>query len=146
MKIKITEDQARRLKLITENSDVLLQFEELCKAKIQEINTLYNRVTSYSIYEILHKEIDMAGIYEILDKIENEVNHGNRKAYSFIKNSSESDLDIRIDNAHDRVTNKLTPLQIIVMDLEKLQLSTEEHDLTNAFKDIKPIDITDYQK
>lgn len=145
MKIKITESQAKRFKLLNENADPLSQFEKLCSIKIQEINKLYNRVTALSIYEILHKEMDMASIYSLLDKIENDLQMGDRDAYAYIKNRPEEDLDLRIDKAHDNVMNRLTPLQLIVMDLEKLQLSTEEHDLTKAFKDIKPIDISGLQ-
>jgi hypothetical protein len=144
-KIKITEGQAKRLKLITENIDPLTEFEQLCKQKAEEVNKLYTHVTGFSIIEILTNQIDMAEISNRLDRIENEVSLGDRKAYAYINGLSEEDLDVRIDRAHDLVTDKLTPLQIITMDLEKLQLTSEEHNLTKAFGDIKSLDITGLQ-
>lgn len=145
MKIIITEGQAKRLKLINENTDPLTQFEYLCKSKIQEINKLYTKVTNLSIHEILHKEIDMGNLYKILENIENNLMMADKKSYDYIKTLPEANLDDRIDSAHDSVSDRLRPLQIIVMDLEKLQLSTEEHSLTQPFNDIKPLDITNLQ-
>lgn len=145
MKIKITENQAKRLKLINENTDTLSQFEQFCKSKVQELNNLYTKVTNLSIYEILHKEVNMGEIYKMLDKIENDLMLADKKTYDYINTLPEADLDVRIDKSHDMVTNRLTPLQIIVMDLEKLQSSTEEHSLTKPFSDIKPLDITNIQ-
>ena len=57
----------------------------------------------------------------------------------------ESDLDIRIDKAHDLVNDRLTPLQLITMDLERLQSANTSHNYVKAFSDIKPLDITGIQ-
>jgi hypothetical protein len=141
-KIKITESQAKRLKLINENADELARFEHFCKIKVDEINKVYTKVTNISVAEILNHEVNMVEINNILEKIDNELYIGNKKAYESINNLPESDLDVRIDKAYDKVHNKLTPLQIIVLDLEKLQLAAEQHDLTGPFNDVKPIDIS----
>lgn len=145
-RIRITEDQAKRLKLINENTDPLSSYEHFCKVKAQEVNRIYSRVISISISEIISNEVNMGNLNDMLSKIESEAHIGSRRAYQHIKNMPEADLDLRIDNAFDVVMNKLTPLQLIVMDLEKLQNSIQESDLTKSFKDITPIDITGLQE
>jgi hypothetical protein len=87
----------------------------------------------------------METINDVLNKIESEVMRANKRAYAYIANLPEEDLDVRIDKAHDIVMDKLTPLQLITMDLEKLQLSTQQHDLTRPFNNVKPIDVTPNQ-
>ena len=145
MKIKITEDQAKRLKLISENANPLSQFELFCKSKIQEINKLYVNVTNLSVAEIINNDIEMASISGTLDKIESDLHVSNNRAYQYINTLPESDLDVRIDRAYDSVKDKLNSLQIIVMDLERLQLSSLDHSLTASFEDTKPKDITNIQ-
>lgn len=145
MKIKITEDQAKRLNLINEDVNPLTQFEAYCKDKAQVINNLYLKVTAISINEILHGQINMEEINNQLDLIEDSVRNGTKRAYQYIQNLPETDLDIRIDNAEDIVLNKLHALQLITMDLEKLQLSTEQHNTLTPFKDVKPMDISGIQ-
>lgn len=142
-KIIITEDQAKRLNLINEDINPLSQYEQFCKVRVEEVNKLYSRVTSISIGEILNNDVNMEQMNGLLDKIENDMRAGNKRAYDYINNLPESDLDIRIDRAYDTVNDKLTALQLIVMDLEKLQLSTEQHNLLKSFSDVKPLDIND---
>ena len=146
MKIKITEDQAKRLNLINEDVNPLTQYEAFCKQMIEKVNKVYLHVTAISIAEILNNQVNMEEINSQLDKIESEVYNGSRRAYQYIANLPEdTDLDIRIDNANSLVMDKLTPLQLITMDLEKIQLSIEQHDITGPFKDVKPMDISDMQ-
>lgn len=145
MKIKITEEQAKRLKLINEDINPLTQFEGFCKVKIQEVDKLYLQITSLSIYEILHNQFSMSELNKKIELIEEEVGRGNRRAYQYIHNLPDEDLDIRIDRATEAVNDKLTALQLITMDLEKLQLSTEQHNIMAPFKDVKPMDISSSQ-
>ena len=134
MKIKITEGQAKRLKLISENTDELSRFIYLCDVKVQEINKIYNKVSFITIAEILNHEVNMVEINTVLDKIEHDVLRSNNKAYASIKHLPEEGLDEKIDKAYEKVNSKLTPLQIVVLDLEKLQLAARQHDLTKPFK------------
>jgi hypothetical protein len=146
MKIKITEIQAKRLNLISEDIDQVLSFEQFCKTKLAEVNKWYVKIAGISIEEILHNEVNMEKINDYLNKIESDIRTENRKAYNYINNLPEDDLDIRIDRAEDTVLGKLTSLQLITMDLEKLQLSLESNKIKDMFKDVQPIDITDIQK
>jgi hypothetical protein len=149
MKIKITESQAIRLKLISENSDPISQFEGFCKAKLQELNRLYTKITSMSIIEILNKEIDMAAIYKTIDAVDDQVYKGDKQAYDYLESLPEEtdikNLDLRIDKAHSSIKDKINALQLIVMELEKLQDMSETHNLPSMFGDVKPIDISGMQ-
>jgi hypothetical protein len=145
MKIKISESQAKRLQLIKEETNPLIGFEQFCKVKIQEINKLYTNISHVSIGEIVNHEIDMTKINNRLEEIETSLNEMNKKAYDYINNLPESDLDLRIDRASDSVSNKLTSLQLIIGDLEKIQKLVLDHNLGNSFSDIKPIDISNNQ-
>lgn len=142
MKIKITEGQATRLKLINEDVNMVAKFEEFCNAKIQEINNLFVSVSNISVIEIIGNEIGLSKIYKRLNIIENKVMLAERETYASIDEASEENLDLRIDRAYDSVTAKLSSLQLIVMELEKLQELSNEHNLKKSFDDIKPIDVT----
>lgn len=145
MKIKITEEQAKRFKLISEDTNPLSQFEQFCATKVQDVNKLYSKVISTSVNEILNGEVNLKDINNILDKIEGDVHTGYKRSYNYINSLPDEDLDVRIDRASDSVMSKLTVLQLLVMDLEKLQLSGQQHSITRLFKDVKPMDITDLQ-
>jgi len=145
MKIKITEEQAKRFKLINEDTNPLSQFEHFCTVKVQDVNKLYSKVISLTIIELLNGEINLKDISNVLDKIEGDIHNGNKRAYNYINSLPDEDLDIRIDRASDSVMRKLNVLQLMVMDLEKFQFSGQQHSITRLFKDVKPMDITGLQ-
>jgi hypothetical protein len=142
MKIKITEQQAKRLGFINENVDVLTQFEQLCRAKSQEMDKLYMKLTDLSVAEILNGEISFEEMESYVRNIEGKLMDANRKAYSYIENLPEEDLDLRIDNAFDKANGKISSIQLIIYGLRDLQNSSEEHNLTKDFANLKPIDIS----
>lgn len=144
-KIIITESQAKRLNLITEDMNPLIQFEAYCKELLKEVNKQYVKVISLSIGEILNNEIDMADVNDYLNKIEDKLRVANKKTYSYIEALPENDLDLRVDNANDSVMIRLTSLQLITMDLEKIQSSSNEHNIKDSFGDVEPMDISGIQ-
>jgi hypothetical protein len=145
MKIKITEAQAKRLGLINENIDPLSQYEEYCKKMVEKVNAIYRNVINITIDDLIHNTVNMEEINDELNNIESAVRSGSNKAYAYIQNLPEEDLDIRIDRASDLVNDRLTPLQLITMDLERLQSANTSHNYAKAFSDIKPLDITGMQ-
>jgi Na+-transporting NADH:ubiquinone oxidoreductase subunit NqrC len=142
MKIKITEQQAKRLRLIKEDIDVLSQFEQLCKVNSQEMDKLYMKLSDLSVAEILNNEVSLEEMESYVRNIEAKLMDANRKAYSYIENLPEEDLDLRIDNAFDKANGKVSSIQLIIYGLKDLQNSAEEHNLTKDFANLKPIDIT----
>lgn len=142
MKIKITEQQAKRLRIIKEDIDVLSQFEQLCKVNSQEMDKLYMKLSDLSVAEILNNEVSLEEMESYVRNIEAKLMDANRKAYSYIENLPEEDLDLRIDNAFDKANGKVSSIQLIIYGLKDLQNSAEEHNLTKDFANLKPIDIT----
>jgi hypothetical protein len=142
MKIKITEQQAKRLRIINEDVDVLTQFEQLCRAKSQEMDKLYMKLTDLSVAEILNGEVSFEEMESYVRNIEGKLMDANRKAYSYIENLPEEDLDLRIDDAFDKANGKIASIQLIIYGLKELQYSSEEHNLTKDFANLKPIEIS----
>ena len=142
MKIKITEQQAKRLRIIKEDIDVLSQFEQLCKVNSQEMDKLYMKLSDLSVAEILNNEVSLEEMESYVRNIEAKLMDANRKAYSYIENLPDENLDLRIDNAFDKANGKISSIQLIIYGLKDLQNSAEEHNLTKDFENLKPIDIT----
>ena len=141
MKIKISEAQAKRLKLVNENVDVIGQFEHLCQTTIQEVNKIYLKVINIAVSDILDGQVKIQDIYQYVDRIENKILDADKKAYAYIAQLPEADLDLRIDNAASSVTDKITALQLIIMGLEKIEQTATEHNLKQSFVDAKPLEV-----
>lgn len=142
MKIKITEQQAKRLRIINEDIDVLSQFEQLCRVNSQEMDKLYMKLSDLSVAEILNNEVSFEEMESYVRNIEAKLMDANRKAYSYIENLPEEDLDLRIDNAFDKANGKISSIQLIIYGLKDLQNSAEEHNLTKDFENLKPIEVS----
>ena len=143
MRIKITEEQLKRVKpRLNESVDVIAQFEQFCKAKVQEVNKLYNRVIGLSVAEVINGEINISEIEKYLGNLENSVLDADKKAYQHIAGLPEQDLDLRIDKAYSFIGDKITSLNLILNGLERLQSVCEEHNLGKSFSDVAPLDIT----
>lgn len=142
MKIKITEQQAKRLRIINEDIDVLSQFEQLCKVNSQEMDKLYMKLSDLSVAEILNNEVSFEEMESYVRNIEAKLMDANRKAYSYIENLPDENLDLRIDNAFDKANGKISSIQLIIYGLKDLQNSAEEHNLTKDFENLKPIEVS----
>jgi hypothetical protein len=136
MKIKLTESQAKRLKLINENYDEISRFEEFCETKVKLVDKYYVRVSFITIAEILNKEVNFEVINEELNAIEREISQASEIANDYVESLSE-ELFYRVRNAEHKVMDKLTSLQLITMDLETLQSTINKHNLSKPFKDVK---------
>lgn len=145
-KIKITEAQAKSLGLINENVDMLTQFEQFCRIKVQEVNGLYNKISAISVYELIHKQVNLSDYSNRLSRLDNELRTANRKVEnSIIGHPDEDTLDSRLDKANYPVSDKISSLELIISSLESLESLSEEHKLVQSFRDVQPIDITSSQ-
>ena len=142
MKVRITESQAKRLNFINEDTDMVSQFEQYCKVKVQEVNNIYVKVSNLTIIDIFENSVNFGELYNYVNNIENKLLEAEKRTYDYINNLPENDLDSRIDNAYSSVGDKLTSIQLIIMELEKLQNLNSEHKLKDTFNDVKPIDIS----
>ena len=141
-KIILTESQFEKIKLLKENTDVIAKFEALCAKKVEALNKLYSKISNISVIEIIQGVVDIDGLTAYLNRLEDELNKANRNAYSIVNNLPESDLDLKIDNATSRVSDKISSLNLILLSLEQIQKYEREHKLSKSFEDAKPLDIT----
>lgn len=146
MKIKITEQQALRLKLVTEQDvNPLVQYEHFSEKMVGTVNKMYQQVSNIVLDDILNSRVNIEEINKALYSIEKAMHDGSQKAYNYINQLPESDLDIRIDNAYSRVMDKVNSLQLVTLDLQTIQETSLKHKIPNAFPEAKPLDITDMQ-
>lgn len=144
MKIRITEEQLQRIKLLTENDNIYSQFEAIALKVKDKINTIYTKVTYISVAEILHNEVNIKEILQTVDNLENTLDETLRKVERLLETLPEdtaSDIDGKIWQLNRPIQNKINVLQSMLMNLEKLVDYEEEHEGTKAFSDIKPMDI-----
>ncbi len=144
-KLIITESQFEKVRFLKENTDIIAKFEALCNKNIAELNKLYSKVTNISISEIIEGRVNIDGITQYLNNLEDNLNKANNTAYSVINNLPDADLDLKIDAAHSRVSDKISSLNLILLSLEQIQKYEKEHKLSKSFGDVQPIDITGTQ-
>ena len=100
------------------------------------------KLSDLSVAEILNNEVSFDEMETYVRNIESKLMDANRKAYNYIENLPEEDLDLRIDNAFDKANGKIASIQLIIYGLKDLQDSSEEHNLTKDFANLKPIEIS----
>jgi hypothetical protein len=145
-KIKITEAQARSLGLINENVDMLAQFEQFCKVKIEEVNRLYSTTTMMNVGDIMTNPTTLIKLSERLSNIEDTLRTASRKVENtIIGHPDENDLDSRLDKAEWGLKGKISSLQLMIVTLDNFRELSVEHEIRKDFIDIKPIDITSSQ-
>ncbi len=142
MKIKLTEAQFEKVRLLKEGTEIVSQFEAYCAKKNQELNLLYGKIINISVAEVLNMEVNLDGLEKHLSRIEDELHQANTNAYNVINKLPDDNLDVRIDRAQSQVSDKLSSLNLILLSLEKIQDYEKEHNLSKSFSDSKPIDIT----
>jgi hypothetical protein len=146
MRVKITEKQLKRIKeQLTEQVDKVVEFEQFCKDKVQEVNKIYSKVIGLSVAEIINNEVNISKIVNYVWELENTLIWGKKKeADNYIETLSDKEaenLDLRIDDAYSFIVKKIDSLNLILEGLDDLQKESEETELLKSFSDVKPIDI-----
>jgi hypothetical protein len=146
MRVKITEKQLKRIKeQLTEQVDKVVEFEQFCKDKVQEVNKIYSKVIGLSVAEIINNEVNISKIVNYVWELENTLIWGKKKeADNYIETLSDKEaenLDLRIDDAYSFIVKKIDSLNLILEGLDDLQKESEETELLKSFSDVKPIEI-----
>lgn len=145
-RIKITEAQAKSLGLINENVDMVVQFEQFCKIKSQELNQIYSHVITINVENVIDKSVDLTKMIGRVENIEDKLRIAHRNVERvIIGQPNEDELDSRLDDAEWVVKKKINALQTILATLYHLRILSIEDDLTKPFSDNTPRDITSQQ-
>ena len=147
MKIKITENQFSKIRILAEQDEYMNKYREFCAEKIQEVNKIYSKVINSSIADFLEMNLNAKDLNNLIDKIENAVNAMESNMLRLWDNQSingNENLDIEIENIASSVSDKISSLILILNPLEKLQDYEVEHNLTQKFDDVKPIEVQSF--
>jgi hypothetical protein len=141
MKIKITENQFKQIKLIMENEEPLAKFRQLCAEKAAELDKIYSKITFESIGDILSMNLDMKSIGKMVYNIEDFMYKAKKQYMNIYAVDDDGQIEEAIDDMADVVKDKASNLTLILDKLEDIQDYQDEFNLTAQFKNIKPLEI-----
>lgn len=146
MKIKITENQYSKIRLILEQEEYLNKFKVFCGEKLKEVYNLYSKIINVSMSEIISGQINIKEIQKMLNKIEDDVYAARRNIENLwdqnLIGNEDDDFDLVIWDIADGVNNKIGPLSEMIDSLADIQEKSES--ILTQFKDVKPIEIQSY--
>lgn len=146
MKIKITENQYSKIRLVLEQEEYLNKFKVFCGEKLKEVYNLYSKIINVSMSEIISGEINIKETQKTLDKIENDIYTARRNIENLwdqnLIGTDDDDFDLVIWDIADNVNNKISPLSEMIDSLADIQVKGEN--ISAQFKDVKPIEIQSY--
>lgn len=146
MKIKITENQYSKIRLVLEQEEYMTRFKDFCNEKLQEVNKIYSNLISLSIGEILQGNINLEKVKNDLDKIENDIVNARKNMESMwnqnIIGTDNEDFDMVIWGISDVVTDRIDVLGLVLFSL--IEAQEKSNILVELFKDVKPIKIQSF--
>ena len=147
MKIKITENQYSKIRIIAEQDEYMKTYVNFCAKKAKEVDMLYSKVINESVIDILNMSIKIENIITMLNSIENDVNNQEQNMLNLWSKkliSGDDDFDLEIEKIASLVVDKITALTLILNPLEEMQNYGVEHNLTLAFKNVSPIEVQSF--
>jgi hypothetical protein len=142
MKIRITENQYTKMRLILEQTELINQFKNFCDTKVNEINKIYSSVSNVTVSDVLSNKINLLAMQNTVQKIEDSVYGASEKVKNQIDLNMLDQLEGEILDISDTVTSKIAPLFLILESLIEIQ---QKQDYTlKLFSDVKPIEIQSF--
>lgn len=144
MKVRLTESQIKKVKLITEGREILNKFLEKVDTIRDKVNRLYTKITYTTLAELLEGESDLEvylGDLEIWRTVLHT--HYNRSKDFFNKVTSDEynkweDLDTKVKETYEEIqTQKIDALEDLISKMKDFA----EEDIESYFKDVKKLDI-----
>jgi len=149
MKLKITNEQAKRLNLINEQVDDIIKFEELCKKQIEEVYKFFVKITNMYVIDLIEQGADntLKTYYDAIDKIDTVLYNQSTRLSNIIDKLDNEDerysLQDRVDSAYYPILKKVNGLHELIDSLRKVSELSEykEDGLLDIFKDVKSMNI-----
>jgi hypothetical protein len=141
MKIKVTENQYNKIKLIKESEDQLTKFKQLCNEKSAELDKIYSKITFESVGDILSMNLNIKNLGKVVYGIEDFMYKAKKQFMSMYGQDDDGEIESAIYDMADVVTDKATNLTLILDKLEDIQGYQEEFNLTAQFGNVKPLEI-----
>ena|SRR5690348_2333150 len=145
MKIKLTEAQLGRVKLITEGQERVDVFFKKVEDINERANRLFSKITYTTLSELLEGEADLSIYQQQLDHWRTVLHTHYKRVGDFFQHMSDEefdskwmDTDIKVDSAYQNLSyKKLDMLDDMIEGLKKIS----ESNIEEYFKDIKQIDM-----
>lgn len=141
MKVKLTESQYNKIKLVKESEEQLAKFKKLCDEKSAELDKIYSKVTFESVADILSMNLNIKNIGKVVYGIEDFMYKAKKQFMSMYGQNDDGEMESAVYDMADVVTDKATNLTLILDKLEDIQQYQEEFNLTAQFNNIKPLEI-----
>ena len=141
MKIKLTETQYNKIKLLKESEEQLSKFKKLCDEKSAELDKIYSKITFESVADILSMNLNIKNIGKVVYGIEDFMYKAKKQFMSMYGQDDDGEIESAIYDMADIVTDKATNLTLILDKLEDIQQYQQEYNLTAQFNNIKPLEI-----
>lgn len=142
MKIKITEDQAKRLNLLNNEDPIGVLHRNTLRLE-PILTKIFNELTNLSVAEIQNTNFN--NISSVLSEIEEKIRLLDKYANDYIDSQSEDDnweLENRLTDATYEFNKKLTIIEDLNYKLSNLQEFMIENNVMSKFQ---PLDITNKQ-
>jgi hypothetical protein len=141
MKIKVTESQYDKIKVVSENEEQLAKFKQLCDSKSAELDKIYSKITFETVADILSMNINIKSLGKVVYGIEDFMYKAKKQFMSMYGDDGNDEIELAVYDMAEVVTDKATNLTLILDKLEDIQGYQEEFNITAQFKNIKPLEI-----
>lgn len=142
MKIKVTENQYNKIRIIKESEDQLAKFKQLCNEKSAELDKIYSKITFESVGDILSMNINIKNLGKVVYGIEDFMYKAKKQFMAMYgQDDVDDEIELAIYDMAEVVTDKATNLTLILDKLEDIQGYQEEFNLTAKFGNVKPLEI-----
>ena len=145
MRIRVTESQYSKIRLVTEQQEYVNKYKAFCAEREKEVTILYNKIVSETVGGILDLSIDIESLISKIEKIEREVDTQNSNMYNLWDQGlidGDDNYDLVLNEISSPVSSKIDALSILLYALDKVQQYEKEGNrITKKFPD-KPLDIT----
>lgn len=121
MKLILTEEQLKLVKLIKENIDFAEQTKDKIKDIKENIDRLYNIITFTTIAEIRDGETDILVIERKVEELDNKIMNISRKVSDYFDRYDEDTYYAKkLDDIHSDLENRIHTLNRKIMALGKI--------------------------
>ena len=147
MKIILTEEQLKLVKMIKENADYVGRVKSAITSLKDETNKLYSVVTFTTIAEIRDKESDVDIMKQKVEIISDKKDNLDKKVYAFEQANMNYDGDWNDPQAEkdyndmDMALYSLSPKIYALDNIIDGMVTASEPENHEPFKDVKPLNI-----
>jgi len=121
MKLILTEEQLKFVKLIKENTDFAEQAKDKIKGIKEDIDRLYNIITFATIAEIRDGETDISITETKVEELDNKISNISKKVSDYFNRyDEETYYTKKLDDIHGDLENRITTLNRKIMALGKI--------------------------